>query len=99
MLLVIKKIIKELQVHKIFRQSGTYSVLQKNPRFHPSIYSQWTRFESEYRKRKATVEAYKSANYQGECSRYITDFAKRAGIDNKTATDLILVQAVGLEKL
>lgn len=63
------------------------------------IYSQWTRFESEYRERKAVAEAYKAANYQGECSRYITDFAKRAGIDNQTATDLILVQAAGLEKL
>ncbi|MCR1837490.1 MULTISPECIES: hypothetical protein [Rodentibacter] len=64
-----------------------------------TIYSQWTRFESEYRERKAVAEAYKAANYLGECSRYITDFAKRAGIDNKTATDLILMQAAGLEKL
>ena len=63
------------------------------------IYSQWTRFESEYRERQAAAENYKSAGYQGECSRYITDFAKRAGIDNKTATNLILVQAAGLEKL
>lgn len=63
------------------------------------IYSTWTRFESEYRERKAVAEAYKEADYQGECSRYITDFAERAGIDNKTATDLILVQAAGLEKL
>ena len=30
---------------------------------------------------------------------YITDFAKRAGLNNKAATDLILVQAAGLEKL
>ena len=64
-----------------------------------TIYSTWTRFESEYRERQTAAEAYKAANYQGECSRYITDFAKRAGIDNKTATDLILVQAAGLEKL
>ncbi|HIF5498253.1 TPA: hypothetical protein ACX3BB_001234 [Pasteurella multocida] len=63
------------------------------------IYSQWTRFESEYRERQAAAEAYKSANYEGECSRYITDFAKRAGLDNKTATNLILTQAAGLEKL
>lgn len=63
------------------------------------IYSTWTRFESEYRERQQAAEAYKAANYQDECSRYITDFAKRAGIDNKTATDLILVQAAGLEKL
>lgn len=63
------------------------------------IYSTWTRFESEYRERQAAAEAYKSANYEGECSRYITDFAKRAGLDNKTATNLILTQAAGLEKL
>lgn len=64
-----------------------------------SIYSTWTRFESEYRERQTAAEAYKAANYQGECSRYITDFAKRAGLNNQAATDLILVQAAGLEKL
>ena len=64
-----------------------------------TIYSTWTRFESEYRERQAAAEAYKSSNYQGECSRYITDFAQRAGLDNKTATNLILTQAAGLEKL
>nr|DAJ56628.1 MAG TPA: hypothetical protein [Caudoviricetes sp.] len=64
-----------------------------------SIYSTWTRFESEYRERQAAAEAFKSANYQGDCSRYITDFAKRAGLNNQAATDLILVQAAGLEKL
>nr|DAP82988.1 MAG TPA: hypothetical protein [Caudoviricetes sp.] len=64
-----------------------------------TIYSTWTRFESEYRERQTAAEAYKAANYQGECSRYITDFAKRAGLDNKTATNLILTQAAGLEKL
>ena len=64
-----------------------------------TIYSTWTRFESEYRERQAAAEAYKSANYEGECSRYITDFATRAGLDNQTATNLILTQAAGLEKL
>ena len=64
-----------------------------------SIYSTWMRFESEYRERQTAAEAYKSAGYQGECSRYITDFAKRAGLNNQAATDLILVQAAGLEKL
>ena len=63
------------------------------------IYSTWTRFESEYRERQTAAEAYKAANYQGDCSRYITDFAKRAGLNNKAATNLILVQAAGLEKL
>ena len=64
-----------------------------------TIYSTWTRFESEYRERQTAAEAYKSANYEGDCSRYITDFSKRAGLNNKAATDLILVQAAGLEKL
>ena len=64
-----------------------------------TIYSTWTRFESEYRERQTAAEAYKSSNYEGDCSRYITDFAKRAGLNNKAATDLILVQAAGLEKL
>ena len=64
-----------------------------------TIYSTWTRFESEYRERQAAAEAYKSVNHEGDCSRYITDFAKRAGLNNKAATDLILVQAAGLEKL
>lgn len=63
------------------------------------MYSTWTRFESEYRERQAAAEAFKSANYEGECSRYITDFAQRARLDNKTATNLILTQAAGLEKL
>ena len=64
-----------------------------------TIYSTWTRFESEYRERQSAAEAFKAANYEGECSRYISDFAKRAGLDNKTATNLILTQAAGLEKL
>ena len=62
-------------------------------------YSTWTRFESEYRERQAAAEAFKTANYEGECSRYISDFAQRARLDNKTATNLILTQAAGLEKL
>ena len=63
------------------------------------IYSTWTRFESEYRERQAAAEAFRAANYEGECSRYISDFAQRARLDNKTATNLILTQAAGLEKL
>ena len=63
------------------------------------IYNTWTRFESEYRERQAAAEAFKAANYEGECSRYISDFAQRARLDNKTATNLILTQAAGLEKL
>ena len=75
------------------------SLIDKIDNHAATIYSTWTRFESEYRERQTAAEAYKSATYQGECSRYITDFAKRAGLNNKAATDLILVQAAGLEKL
>lgn len=64
-----------------------------------SIYSIWTRFESEYRERKDAALAFQAANYQGEVSRYIKDFAQKANLDNKTATDIILQQAAGLEKL
>lgn len=63
------------------------------------IYITWTRFESEYRERQAAAESFKAANYEGECSRYISDFAQRAKLDNKTAANLILTQAAGLEKL
>lgn len=75
------------------------NLIEQIDNYAATIYGTWTRFESEYRERQAAAEAYKSANYQGECSRYITDFAKRAGLNNKAATDLILVQAAGLEKL
>lgn len=64
-----------------------------------SIYSIWTRFESEYRERKDAALAFQAANYQGEVSRYITDFAEKAGITNQAATQLILQQAAGLERL
>lgn len=78
----------------------TQALLIENIDVHAaSIYSTWTRFESEYRERQAAAEAFKNANYQGECSRYISDFAQRARLDNKTATNMILTQAAGLEKL
>ncbi|AXP61050.1 hypothetical protein CH625_009630 [Haemophilus influenzae] len=64
-----------------------------------NISARWTRFAEEYKEREAAAEAYKSANYEGECSRYISDFAQRARLDNKTATNLILTQAAGLKKL
>lgn len=75
------------------------NLIEQIDNYAATIYSTWTRFESEYRERQAAAEAFKSVNYQGECSRYITDFAQRAGLDNKTATNLILTQAAGLEKL
>ncbi|HHF7293971.1 TPA: hypothetical protein ACPSF4_000907 [Haemophilus influenzae] len=64
-----------------------------------NISARWTRFAEEYKEREAAAEAFKAANYEGECSRYISDFAQRARMDNKTATNLILTQAAGLKKL
>lgn len=64
-----------------------------------SIYSVWTRFEQEYTAREKGAKDFKAANYQGEVSRFIADFATNAGIDDKAAADLILVQAEGLRKL
>ena len=63
------------------------------------IYSVWTRFEQEYTSREEAAKAFKDANYEGDVSRFIADFAEKAGIDNKTAADLILIQAEGLRKL
>ncbi|HHF5826007.1 TPA: hypothetical protein ACPPH8_001317 [Haemophilus influenzae] len=64
-----------------------------------NISSRWTRFAEEYKEREAAAIAFKAANYEGECSLYISDFAQRARLDNKTATNLILTQAAGLKKL
>lgn len=64
-----------------------------------TIYSVWTRFEAEYKARKEAAEVFKASGYKGEPSIYITSFATPAGVDNKTATDIILQQAAGLQKL
>ncbi|VEI45155.1 Uncharacterised protein [Actinobacillus equuli] len=43
----------------------------------------WTRFEQEYTSRENAAKAFKEAHYQSEPSRFIADFATKAGIDNK----------------
>lgn len=63
------------------------------------IYQHWMRYAEEYKEREAAALAYKAADYQGEVSPYISGFAVPVGIDNKTATDLILAQAQGLHRL
>lgn len=64
-----------------------------------TIYSVWTRFEAEYKARKEAAEVFKASGYKGKPSIYITSFATPAGVDNKTATEIILQQAAGLQKL
>lgn len=63
------------------------------------IYSHWTRFVIEYQARLQAAEAYRDAGYTGEVSKYIASFADPAGLDYKTATNLIFIQAQGLQKL
>ncbi|MEX4494466.1 hypothetical protein MY987_00890 [Haemophilus influenzae] len=64
-----------------------------------NISARWTRFAEEYKEREAAAIAFKEANFAGEVSIYISSFATVAGLDNKSATLLILKQAEGLRTL
>ncbi|MCK9080286.1 hypothetical protein MY765_07660 [Haemophilus influenzae] len=64
-----------------------------------NIGSRWTRFAEEYKEREAAAIAFKEANFAGEVSVYISSFATVAGLDNKSATLLILQQAESLRTL
>ncbi|HHF7211959.1 hypothetical protein MY802_08375 [Haemophilus influenzae] len=64
-----------------------------------NISSRWIRFAEEYKEREAAAIAFKEANFTGEVSIYISSFATVAGLDNKSATLLILKQAEGLRTL
>lgn len=64
-----------------------------------NISSRWTRFAEEYKEREAAAIAFKEANFAGEVSVYISSFATVAGLDNKSATLLILKQAERLRTL
>ncbi|HHF1600667.1 TPA: hypothetical protein ACPJAI_001128 [Haemophilus influenzae] len=64
-----------------------------------NISARWTRFAEEYKERESAALAFKEANFTGEVSIYISSFATVAGLDNKSATLLILKQAEGLRTL
>ncbi|VEI57717.1 Uncharacterised protein [Pasteurella multocida] len=64
-----------------------------------SILAKWTRFAEEYKEREAAAIEYKESGFKGEPSKYITMFSTVAGLDNKSATLLILKQAEGLRTL
>ena len=64
-----------------------------------SISAKWTRFAEEYKERESAALAFKEANFAGEVSVYISSFATVAGLDNKSATLLILKQAERLRTL
>lgn len=63
------------------------------------IAAHWTRFSDEYKEREAAALAYQQANFTGKPSIYITSFSSVAGLDDKSATLLILQQAAGLRHL
>lgn len=63
------------------------------------IAAHWTRFVEEYKAREEAALAYQQANFTGDPSIYITSFSSVAGLDDKTATLLILQQAAGLRHL
>lgn len=63
------------------------------------ISAKWTRFAEEYKERESAALAFKEANFTGEVSIYISSFATVAGLDNKSATLLILKQAENLRTL
>ncbi|MGY4677819.1 hypothetical protein ACWIT3_08865 [Pasteurella sp. P03HT] len=64
-----------------------------------AILTKWTRFAEEYKEREAAAIEYKESGFKGEPSKYITMFSTVAGLDNKSATLLILQQANGLRTL
>jgi len=53
----------------------------------------FTRFQMEYESREKAAMAYRDAGYNGDPTLWITAFADAAGMDYRSATDLILQQA------
>lgn len=61
-----------------------------------SIYSNWTRFEAEYREREAAAQAFADGGYAGDPGIWVTAFSDAAGVSLQDAADLILIQAGNL---
>lgn len=57
------------------------------------IYSQWTRFESEYREREAAARAFLQPEHEGPAGVWVESFADAAGISDQAAATLIVAQA------
>lgn len=62
------------------------------------VYQSKDRFAQEYLLREAEAIAYKEAGYTGDVPRQVAAFATPAGIDAKTATDLIIKQASAMRE-
>ena len=61
-----------------------------------SILKEWARFGLEYEAREQAAQNFKNANYTGEISPWVSDFAVAAQKTNRDATDTILAQAGAL---
>ena len=57
------------------------------------VYAKANRYSDEYKAREAAAIAYKTAEYKGDVSTFVSSFAQSAGLTNKDATDTILAQA------
>lgn len=64
-----------------------------------SISAKWTRFAEEYKAREASAKEFIESDYTIKPSIYITSFSYRAGIDDKSAANLIMQQAQQLRSL
>ena len=58
-----------------------------------SIYSRFTRFDLEYKKREAAARAFKAGGYLGLAGIWVKSFADSAGMTEAVASDLIITQA------
>ena len=58
-----------------------------------TIYSKFTRFDLEYKKREAAARAFKAGGYLGLAGIWVKSFADSAGMTEAAACDLIIVQA------
>lgn len=58
-----------------------------------SVITKSTRFILGYEKREAAALAFKSANYVGDATEWVTRFARNTGMTDRQAADLILAQA------
>lgn len=64
-----------------------------------TISAKWTRFAEEYKAREASAKEFIESDYTIKPSIYITSFSHRAGIDDKSAANLIMQQAQQLRSL
>ena len=79
---------------KVFKSVSEYT--EEFDSYVASIYSRWTRFETEYYEREKAAQEYADSNYEAEPSVWVTSFANAAGLSNQIAAELILSQAVNL---